>query len=362
MLHENELERYRKQLQLPEWGPQQQMRWKNAHVLVVGAGGLGSAALPYLAAAGIGKLDIMDGDVLERSNLARQVIYHDAQIGQCKAQLAAQHLQAINPDILIRAIPSYLNAGNAYECLAEVDLVLDCSDNFDTRYLINDVCVQLDKPFVYAAIHAWEGLLSVCNAWVHGENRKGPTYRCLFPAEPSKAEVPNCEAIGVMGVLPGLLGVLQAKEALFYLADWPSPANGALFTWDMRQMQGRSFRLQRLPEAEHLAKNQRLEDKDLSPAQALDWWQSSGVPCIDVREAWEWDLVHLPQSRHLPLGQLLAQGPDWEGDALILCHHGIRSAQAIAYLKSLGHQGRLAHVRGGIDAWAKALDPQLPRY
>jgi len=236
MLSDLEFERYRKQLNLPEWRKAQQMALKNASILVVGAGGLGCGALPFLAAAGIGSLTILDADVIELSNLARQVLYRTADVGAFKALKAADALQALNPSIAIQGIAENLRVENAQEYIAQNDLILDCTDNFKTRYLINDTCVEWRKPFIYGAIHAWEGQFAVFTP-------DGPSYRDLFPVEPSPQEIPACDEVGVLGVLPGMIGLLQAKEAIFYLAGFESPAQKGLMTFDLRDMRLSSFTL-----------------------------------------------------------------------------------------------------------------------
>ena len=236
MLSDLEFERYRKQLNLPEWRKAQQMRLKESKILVVGAGGLGCGALPFLAAAGVGSITILDADVIELSNLARQVLYKTEDLGVSKALKSAEALQALNPTIVIQGIAENLTADNASSYIAQHDLVIDCTDNFKTRYLINDTCVALEKPFVYGAIHAWEGQFAVFHP-------AGPSYRSLFPVEPSSQEIPACDEVGVLGVLPGIIGLLQAKEAIFYLAGFESPAQQGLMTFDLRDMRLSSFRL-----------------------------------------------------------------------------------------------------------------------
>jgi adenylyltransferase/sulfurtransferase len=236
MLSDLEFERYRKQLNLPEWRKTQQLRLKEASILVVGAGGLGCGSLPYLAAAGVGSITILDADIIELSNLARQVLYKTSDVGAPKALKAAEALQALNPLIKIKGIEENLTAENATNYIEQHDLIIDCTDNFKTRYLINDTCVALQKPFVYGAIHAWEGQFAVFHP-------SGPSYRSLFPVEPSPEEIPSCDEVGVLGVLPGIIGLFQAKEAIFYLAGFESPAQKGLLTFDLRDMQITSFTL-----------------------------------------------------------------------------------------------------------------------
>ena len=236
MLSDLEFERYRKQLNLPEWRKAQQLRLKEASILVVGAGGLGCGALPYLAAAGVGSITILDADVIELSNLARQVLYKTDEVGTSKAIKAAEALRDLNPTIVVTGVAEKLTVENATAYIEKHDLIIDCTDNFQTRYLINDVCVALKKPFVYGAIHAWEGQFAVFHP-------QGPSYRTLFPVEPSPEEIPSCDEVGVLGVLPGIIGLFQAKEAIFYLAGFESPAQKGLLTFDLRDMRISSFKL-----------------------------------------------------------------------------------------------------------------------
>jgi adenylyltransferase/sulfurtransferase len=236
MLSDLEFERYRKQLNLPEWRKQQQVCLKESKILVVGAGGLGCGALPFLAAAGVGTITILDADVIELSNLARQVLYKTADAGASKAFKAAESLQALNPTITIQGIAENLSVDNASNYIAQHDLIIDCTDNFETRYLINDTCAGLKKPFIYGAIHAWEGQFALFTP-------DGPSYRSLFPVEPSPQEIPTCDEVGVLGVLPGIIGLLQAKEAIFYLAGFESPAQKGLMTLDLRDMRLSCFTL-----------------------------------------------------------------------------------------------------------------------
>jgi len=236
MLSDLEFERYRKQLNLPEWRKAQQLRLKEASILVVGAGGLGCGALPYLAAAGVGTITILDADVIELSNLARQVLYKTDEVGASKAIKAAEALRDLNPAIVVTGVAENLTVENASNYIEKYDLIIDCTDNFQTRYLINDVCVALKKPFVYGAIHAWEGQFAVFHP-------QGPSYRSLFPVEPSPEEIPSCDEVGVLGVLPGIIGLFQAKEAIFYLAGFESPAQKGLLTFDLRDMRISSFKL-----------------------------------------------------------------------------------------------------------------------
>ena len=337
MLTPSELIRYQKQLKLPEWGIEKQLALKASHVLVVGAGGLGVAALPYLAAAGIGQISIVDPDVVDLSNLGRQVIYTSAEVGQSKALLAQRYLQNLNPEVNVSSFEVKLTSENAAEFIQKADLVLDCTDNFAARYLINDYCVSLEKPFVYAAIHAWEGLLSVCNALLPNGARTA-TYRCLFPESPNMSEIPNCDEVGVLGFIPGIMGLLQAKEAIFYLAGFSSPAQGALVRWDARDMSMKHFKVEREANAA----------VNIFPKTNLD----------EVREIQVPDTLQIPM-HHVPTN--IASLPVHK-KCLVMCHHGMRSAHVIRFLQQEKGFTNLYNVSGGIDAWSLKINPSIPRY
>ena len=213
-----EKQRYQKHLNLPEIGPTGQLKLKNARVLVVGAGGLGCPVLLYLTAAGVGTIGVIDPDVVDLSNLQRQVIYTTDEVGKPKAKAAINHLKRLNPDLTFDTYTMALDISNARSIIEPYDIVVDCTDNFKVRYLINDVCVLLNKPFVYGAIHRFEGQVAVLNADL-GEGKRGPTYRCLFPEYPNEIEIPNCSVTGVLGVLPGVIGTYQANETIKLITE-----------------------------------------------------------------------------------------------------------------------------------------------
>ncbi len=352
-----EINRYQKQLAIPEWDVAKQMRLKNAHVLIVGAGGLGVAAIPYLAAAGVGKLTIIDHDLVELSNLGRQVIYRTDQVGQSKALLAKAFAESLNPHVSVEAVPEKFSIEN-HTLVQDVDLVIDCTDNFDTRYLINDSCVKFGKAFVYAAIHTWEGQLAVCNAF-----GTGPTYRCLFPDEPSAGEIPSCNEAGVLGFLPGMLGLMQAKEAIFYLAGMDSPAQNNLLRWDARSMRMHTFRMERSADAaERIFPHKPVEMMEINASEAAARLQSGEIKFVlDVREPFEWDLASLPGSIQMPMNSLQIGLIPKEAKGVVLCHHGMRSMYVLKHLQEQGFTN-LVNLAGGIDAWSREVDNSIPRY
>jgi len=357
MLTPEEINRYQKQLAIPEWDVAKQVRLKNAHVLIVGAGGLGVAVIPYLAAAGVGRMTIIDHDRVELSNLGRQVIYRTDQVGQSKALVAKAFVESLNPHVHVEAIPAKFSLEN-YTIVQDVDLVVDCTDNFDTRYLINDACVQYGKAFVYAAIHTWEGQLAVCNAF-----GTGPTYRCLFPDEPSAGEIPNCDEAGVLGFLPGMLGLMQAKEAIFYLTGMASPAQDQLMRWDARSMRMHGFKVERSADAaERIFPDKPVESIELSASDVAARLQAGEIQFVlDVREPFEWEIVSIPGSIQMPMNSLQTELIPKEAKGAVLCHHGMRSMYVLKHLQAQGFTN-LCNVAGGIDAWSREVDASLPRY
>lgn len=367
MLTSEDFIRYQKQLKMADWGEAQQLALAKAKVLVVGAGGLASGALPYLAAAGIGQITIIDGDTVDLSNLGRQVIYQQADIGEFKAIRAEAYVKGLNPSIQVQAIAQQLHEDNAELLIQSVDLVIDCTDNFKTRYLINDYCVALGKPFIYAAIHTWEGHLSVCNMRL-SSGKMSPTYRCFFPQEPGPNEIPTCDEAGVLGFLPGILGIMQAKEAIFCLAGMESPAQGALMTWDAQEMRSHFFALERDPLAEEkifpITEDSRTV-RELSPEEAFSLWQSGQIDyLLDVREEDEWDFARIEGAIHIPMNEIPGKLADLPkaSKGLVLCHHGMRSASVIVYLQQEAGFKQLYNLAGGIDAWSRRIDPDIPRY
>ncbi len=357
MLSPDEFKRYQKQLAIPEWGMDQQLRLKAAHVLVIGAGGLGVTVIPYLAAAGVGRLTLVDHDVVELSNLGRQTIYRNDQIGQSKVLCAKSYVEALDPQVQVEAIAEKFSMSNI-ELVEAADLVVDCTDNFETRYLINDACVRYGKAFVYSAIHTWEGQLAVCNA--HGT---GPTYRCLFPDEPSVGEIPNCNEAGVLGFLPGIMGLMQAKEAIFYLAGLSSPAQSSLIRFDVRSMRMQQFRMERSSDASNRIFPTKVAlPLEMEPAEAQKALAAGDVHFVlDVREPFEWELASLEGTINMPMNQLRVDMIPKDLPGLVMCHHGMRSMYVIRHLQAQGFD-KLINLGGGIDAWSREVDARVPRY
>jgi adenylyltransferase/sulfurtransferase len=362
-LTSEEIARYARHLSLAGFGPEAQEKLKRGRVLVIGAGGLGCPALLYLAAAGVGTIVIMDGDRVDVSNLQRQVLFTEADVGQLKVEAAARRLRALNPLIEIVPRAERFTRANALERLSGCDVAVDGSDNFATRYLVNDACVLADKPFVYGAIQGFEGQASVFN-W-----QGGPTYRCLFPEPPEPGTVPNCSEAGVLGVLPGLIGTIQATEAIKLLTSIGEPLSGRLLLWDSLTMTSRTVKLEADPRSREIHE---LPLEDYGKTCSLPPMQPTtdeidgpelrtkihAVQLIDVREDWERAVGAILPSAHIPLGQLAngsakdaVEALDASKPTVIYCAHGMRSLKALAVLRERHGFTNAQSLRGGYEAW-----------
>ena len=377
ILNPDEIRRYSRHLVMPEVGKEGQERLKGAGVLIVGAGGLGSPAAMYLAAAGVGRLGLVEFDRVEESNLQRQVLYGQSDIGFPKLEVAQARLREVNPLIEIVPHDTKLDAGNAIELLSGYDLVIDGSDNFPTRYLINDACVLTGKPDVYGSIFRFEGHLSVF--W----GSRGPCYRCLFPEPPPPGLVPSCAEGGVLGVLPGVIGSLQASEAIKLILDLGESLIGRLVIFDALGPSFRELRLKKNPECPVCSASPTVTElidyeafcgaepeapavdainisvTELAQLQAQD----HGPNLLDVRTPREWQVCRLEGAELLPLQQLPQrwQEIDRDSDVVVYCHHGHRSARAVDFLRRAGLT-RVRNLTGGIDAWSREIDPAVPLY
>jgi len=369
MLTHQEKKRYHRQTLLTEFGIEGQEKLKASRVLVIGAGGLGCPALQYLCAAGVGTIGIVDDDVVDVSNLQRQVLYTDKDIGASKALTAAAKLRLQNPLIQINAHATRLNSQNAIQLIAEYDLVLDGSDNFPTRYLVNDACVMLKKPFVMGSIFKFEAQISVFNF------NKGPTYRCLYPDPPNPRDVPNCSEIGVLGVLPGIVGSYQANEAIKALTGMGETLAGKLMVLNVFTMESNKLLISLDPsnlEINALIDYEQfcnpningMEIKEITATELksrLD--NNEDIQIIDVREANEYEICNMG-------GELISLGtiPDntdkisKDKTVVIHCHHGIRSTNAIMHLTHNEGFTNLLNLRGGIHAWATEVDSSVSTY
>lgn len=364
--------RYARQLALKGFGIAAQERIAAARVLIVGAGGLGSPAAMYLAAAGVGRLTLVDHDVVDVTNLHRQLLYTTDDVGRSKLDAAAVRLRAINPDVHIVCHDERLSTTNADGLVSAHDMVIDATDNFPARYAINDACVRAGVPFVYGSVARFEGQVSIFAA------PGGACYRCIFPEPPIPGSVPTCAEEGVLGVVPGILGLYQATEALKYIASIGTPLVNRMLLLDVLDHESQSIRIARRsdcracgavmtpasttpPLAESIVMNQPLE---LSPAELAMRIVNGDAPLlIDVREPWEFDLANLANSTLIPLSTLptAVNELDKETEYVVLCHHGMRSEMAASWLRSQGFT-RVLNLVGGIDAWSLDVDPQVPRY
>lgn len=366
-----ELQRYARHLTLPEVGLDGQHRLKQAKVLCIGAGGLGASALLYLAAAGVGTLGIVEDDRVELSNLQRQILFSTDAIGEPKAHAASSRLRALNPEIQVIPITQRLTRQNAVEMIRPYDVVLDCTDNFYTRYVINDACVFLQKPNIYASIAHFEGQCSVFSA------SGGPCYRCLYPVPPPQAAVPSCAEAGVIGALPGLLGSLQAMEALKLILKQGEALIGRLLRLDALTMQFNTLRISKNTSKACCTPPFTFNavDDDCTPrcaqatiqeisVQDLQALQAKQVPftLLDVRQPFEYAICHLG-GMLIPLDKLVEQLDrlDAHQPIVIHCKHDNRSHQAAALLAQHGFQ-QISVLRGGILAWIEAIDPMMQRY
>jgi molybdopterin/thiamine biosynthesis adenylyltransferase/rhodanese-related sulfurtransferase len=375
-LSPSELVRYARHLTLAEVGLSGQERLRSARVLLVGAGGLGSPAALYLAAAGVGTLGIVDADAVELSNLQRQVLHGQTTLGVPKTESARWRLDDLNPEVSVETHPVRLTSENALELLGRYDLTVDGSDNFPTRYLVNDASVLLGKPYVYGSIFRFDGQVSVFAA------PGGPCYRCLFADPPAPNLVPNCAEAGVLGVLPGIVGSLQAAEAIKLILGIGAPLINRLLLLDVLRGRFRELELRRDPACPACGANPsihglidyeafcgvRAEAGPLVAEISADELErrlrdaGQGIVVLDVREPWEWEIAHIAGSRHFPLGELPERINELDGDAEIvtLCHRGLRSLTAQRLLQGAGFRAR--SLSGGIDAWAERVDPGMARY
>jgi molybdopterin/thiamine biosynthesis adenylyltransferase/rhodanese-related sulfurtransferase len=374
-LSQSEILRYQRHLTLPGFGEASQLKLKAARVLIIGAGGLGCPALQYLAAAGVGTLGIVDDDRVSRSNLQRQILYTDADVGLMKAEVASERLVAMNPDITGVPHATRLTVENALELIGDYDVVLDGSDNFPTRYLVNDACVLAGKPLVYGALYTFQGQASVFNY------QGGPTYRCLFPVPPNPKDAPNCSEIGVLGVLPGMIGVIQAMEVIKVLTGIGTPLSGKLLIFDALEMKQTMVQFKRVPAAAAVTELTEIEFACGVPSEAsgdeispeglsaqMNASAAAPLQIIDVRESWERDLCKI-DSVHIPLQEILEQrvdvatvGLNPELPTCVYCKAGARSMKALQALKAHYGFSEIKSLQGGILAWGESIDSSMTAY
>lgn len=370
-----EKQRYARHLTIPDVGIAGQKKLKAARVLCIGAGGLGSPVAMYLAAAGIGEIGIVDFDLVDFSNLQRQLLHGSGDIGKKKILSATERLSDINPEVTVKTYDTRLDASNAREIAAGYDLIIDGTDNFETRYLSNDLAVLTGKPNVYGSIFRFEGQVSVFDP-----SRGGPCYRCLFPTPPEPGQVPSCAEGGVLGVLPGIVGCLQANEAIKLIVGIGEPLIGRLVHFDALAFRFREIKLRRDPQCILCGETPTLTElknieftcsmNDTPPLKEIDVHALKsrlGNPepfvLLDVREPVEIEVAKLPESIVIPLGELPERLHELERTAEIIihCKAGGRSAKALAILHEAGFEN-ICHVQGGINAWSLEIDSTVPHY
>ena len=377
----DEVKRYSRHLIIPEIGMAGQKRLKNAKVLCVGAGGLGSPSLLYLAAAGVGTLGIVEFDVVDESNLQRQIIHGQSDVGRSKAQSARDSIKEINPYVEVIVHKTQLDSDNALEIFAQYDLIVDGTDNFATRYLVNDACVLLGKPYVWGSIYRFDGQASVF--WAE----HGPCYRCLYPEPPPPGMVPSCAEGGVLGVLCASIGSIQVNEAIKLIVGIGDPLAGRLMIYDALEMSYRTVRVRKDPECPVCGKNPTItglidydafcgtvsEDAQQAAAgstitatelkEMLD--RGDDIFLVDVREPNEYEIVSIPGAVLIPKDQFLSGAAlerlPQDKRVILHCKSGARSAECLAVLKNAGFADA-AHVGGGVLAWISQVDPSLPAY
>ena len=380
-LSREEIRRYSRHLIMPEVGMAGQKKLKAASVLLIGTGGLGSPLGLYLASAGVGRLGLVDFDLVDFTNLQRQVLYTTEDVGKPKLEAASARLQAINPFITIETHEARLSSENAMEILKNYDVVVDGTDNFPTRYLVNDACVLLKKPNVYGSIFRFEGQASVFDA------SRGPCYRCLYPEPPPPGLVPSCAEGGVLGILPGIVGTIQATETIKLIIGNGEPLIGRLLLFNALKMRFRELKLRKNPacpvcglkptvtkliDYEQFCGITRGQEQ---PSALHDEWEITAeelnellkkngrIKLIDVREPHEYEICHIEGATLIPTSEFVQRiGELDSADPMVLyCHKGTRSRNALELLKSAGFK-KLKSLAGGVDAWADKIDPTMPRY
>jgi sulfur-carrier protein adenylyltransferase/sulfurtransferase len=379
-LSNEEIARYSRHLIMPEVGLEGQRKLKAASVLMIGTGGLGAPVGMYLAAAGVGRLGIVDFDVVEASNLQRQIIHGTADIGRPKIESARDRLRDINPHIEIETHETRLTSQNALGLFANYDIVVDGTDNFPTRYLVSDACVLTGKPNVYGSIFRFEGQASVF--WA----KEGACYRCLYAEPPPPGLVPSCAEGGVLGVLPGIVGAIQATETIKLILGAKDTLVNRLLLFDAWHMKFREFKLRKDPKCAACGENATIKElidyeefcglraqpqeracgfEEISAAELSQRLvRGEDIQMIDVRETFEYDIARIPGTKLIPLGQLVNRMNeiDPSRETVVHCKAGVRSANGIVALKQAGFPGRLINLKGGITAWSNEVDPTVAKY
>jgi sulfur-carrier protein adenylyltransferase/sulfurtransferase len=373
MLLKEELQRYSRHISLAEVGLAGQEKLKQASVLVIGAGGLGCPCLQYIAAAGVGNIGIVDFDTVDLSNLQRQILYTTEDIGAYKAEAAAARLKQSNPHTQFTTYTQGLDQDNALDIISPYDIIVDGSDNFSTRYLVNDACVMLGKPLVFGSIFKFDGQVAVLNHYT-SDNKKGPTYRCLFPEPPAAGEMPSCAETGVLGVLPGIIGSMQANEVLKLILNIGESLSGKLYTFDALTMQSTVFHVAANPINHTITalgnynfncetENTIVDCIDVTALKKIVDQDAEPFLLLDVRETHEYEICHLGGALLIPMNTIPQHLQDLPKDKKIIvyCHHGMRSASVVDYLKA-NDFNKVYNLEGGIHAWAKEIDLEMNTY
>ncbi|OGS48283.1 MAG: molybdenum cofactor biosynthesis protein MoeB [Euryarchaeota archaeon RBG_16_68_13] len=377
-LSAQEIKRYSRHLILPDVGMGGQLRLKQSSALIIGAGGLGNPLSTYLAAAGVVRIGVVDFDVVDLTNLQRQILFGTADVGRRKLEVLKERLTSLNPGVDVQTYETRLTSENALDILKDYDVVIDGTDNFPTRYLVNDASVLLGKPNVYGSIFRFEGQASVF--WA----AKGPCYRCLYAEPPPPGLVPSCAEGGVLGVLPGIIGSIQAIETIKVLLGRGDTLVGRLLVFDAMRMKFRELKLRKNPEcpicgpnptikelidydefcglrnpAEQVSEEFQITVEDLK--QKID--NNGQVVLLDVREPLEWEIVRLDRAVLMPVGQVPGRVNELStaDDIVVYCKSGVRSARITNFLRDLGFR-KVKNLVGGIDEWADKIDPAMPRY
>src|SRR3989475_904264 len=375
-LSKEEILRYSRHLIMPEVGLDGQLKLKQAKVLMIGTGGLGAPLGLYLAAAGVGHLGLVDFDVVDFTNLQRQVTVSTSDVSKPKTEAAKARLSALNPAIEIEAFETRLTSENAFDLFRDFDIIVDGTDNFPTRCLVNDACVLLGKPNVYGSIFRFEGQASVFYA------KEGPCYRCLYAEPPPAGLVPSCAGGGVLGVLPGIIGSIQAMETIKLIVGAGEPLIGRLLLFDALKLQFRELKLAKDPDCPvcgprpsvtalidyeafcGIGAEPSYDGAEITASELkAEWDRNPDLLVIDVREPHEYEIAHIDGSVLIPLGELPDRLGELDGHREVVthCHHGARSLKALEILKAAGF-AKVRSLRGGIDAWAVNVDPTLPGY
>ncbi len=371
-LSPEQIQRYSRHLTLPQVGVEGQERLAQAAVLLVGAGGLGSPLAIYLAAAGIGRIGIVDFDAVDLSNLQRQILYTNQDIGRSKVERAAERIRDLNPHVTVEPHAAHFDASNAFALVDAYDIVIDGTDNFATRYLVNDACVLRGKPNVYGSIFRFEGQVSVFG--LDG----GPCYRCLYPEPPPPGAVPSCAEGGVLGILPGIIGTLQATEAIKLVLGRGASLDGRLLLFDALDMRFRELSIRRDPHCPICGETPTITElstrevacevpmqqvEEIEPAELARRLGEKPPLLLDVRTAEEWAIARLEGARHIPIAELEQRigELDPEEPLVVYCKMGGRGARAVRVLLERGFR-RVVNLAGGLERWAAEIDPSMPRY